>query len=123
MTNLKKYGCENVKQYQQFKDKALDTYNSKSDEEKKVIQKRKETAMLKKYGVTNCYYAQITKDKISMKNKANTATRMLKLKENNQAKYGVDNVFQLENVKEKSKTTLLKKLVLTIFRFLLKEQD
>jgi len=109
LTNLERYGCENVKQSKEIKEKAMNTYNSKSDEEKKEIQKKKEAGMLKKYGVTNCSYAQEIKDKISVKNKANAGTRMLKLKENNQKKYGIDNVFQLKEVKEKSKLSILKK--------------
>lgn len=87
----------------------MNTYNSKSDEEKKEIQKKKEAGMFKKYGVTNCSYTQEIKDKISVKNTTNAGTRMMQLRENNQKKYGVNNVFQLVEVKEKSKLTLLKK--------------
>lgn len=107
--NLEKYGVENVKQVKQFKDKAMKTYNSKSDEEKAEIQKRKEKTMMKKYGTTNPSYVDEIKNKISKKNKANATSRMKKLKKNNQKKYGVDNVFQLEEVKEKMKKTFLKK--------------
>lgn len=107
LTNLKKYGVENVKQNKSVIEKAINTYHSKTSEEKYEIQKRKEESMLKKYGVSNPSYAQETKKKISTKNKANAGTRMIQLKKNNQEKYGVDNVFQLEHVKEKSKITLI----------------
>jgi hypothetical protein len=109
LTNLIKYGCENVKQNKEIADKAKNTFNSKSNEKKKEIQLRKEQTMLKKYGVVNPSYSQEIKNKISVKNKVNATSRMLCLKENNQKKYGVDNVFQLETVKEKSKVTFAKK--------------
>jgi len=109
LTNLKKFGVENVKQNKEIIEKAKNTYNSKSPEEKKEIQHRKEIGMLKKYGVVNAGYATEVKEKISNKNKANAVTRMIKLKQNNQEKYGVDNVFQLQEIKEKSKETLNKK--------------
>lgn len=105
LTNLTKYGVENVKQYKAIITKAKETYNSKSDEEKAKIQKRKENAMLKKYGVSNPSYSSEIKEKISTKNKANAGSRMIVLKQNNQIKYGVDNVFQLNEIKEKSKET------------------
>jgi len=109
ITNLKKYGVENVKQNKDFIEKSKKTYHSKSLEEKQKIQKRKEQSMLKKYGVINPSYSDEIKNKISEKNKANAATRMVQLKKNNQKKYGVDNVFQLESVKEKSKDSIMNK--------------
>ena len=105
LTNLEKYGVENAKQSKEFIDKAKKTYNSKTVEEKAKIQKRKENAMLKKYGVSNPSYSSEIKEKISTKNKANAGSRMIVLKQNNQIKYGVDNVFQLNEIKEKSKET------------------
>jgi len=109
ITNLEKYGVENVKQNKNFIEKAKKTYQSKSIEEKKEIQKRKEQSMMKKYGVINPSYSDEIKNKISEKNKANAGTRMKQLKKNNQKKYGVDNVFQLESVKEKSKDSIMNK--------------
>lgn len=110
LNNLEKYGVENVKQHKEFIEKAKETYHSKSDEEKRNIQKKKEESMLKKYGVKNPSYSDKVKNKISKKNRENAATRMIQLKRNNQEKYGVDNVFQIEEVKKKSKITLKQKL-------------
>ena len=109
LTNLEKYGVENVKQHKDIIEKAKKTYNSKSKEEKLEIQKRKEKGMFKKYGVKNPSYSNVIKKKISTKNKANAGTRMIQMKKNNQEKYGVDNVFQLDTVKEKTKETIIEK--------------
>lgn len=109
LTNLEKYGVANVKQHKDIIDKAKKTYSSKSEEEKLEIQKRKEETNLKKYGVKNPSYSENIKKKISKKNKANAGTRMIQLKKNNQEKYGVDNVFQLDAVKEKAKESIIEK--------------
>ena len=128
-TNMKKYGVENVFQYQKTKDKIKQTniikYVFKKENVKKpkiiksvqeIKDKIKKTNLIK-YGVENVFQSQEIKDKIKKTNLIKYGVENVfqsqeikdKIKKSNLIKYGVEYIMQNEKIKEKSKETSLKK--------------
>jgi very-short-patch-repair endonuclease/predicted XRE-type DNA-binding protein len=64
-------------------------------------------AVMKKYGVTNPSKLNSVREKISKANTENAVSRMKKTKSTVTARYGVDSVGQLDDIKQKKKHTMI----------------
>ncbi len=82
-TLLKKYGIDNISKLVRVKESKRKKMLSKTNEDKKIIREKTEKTNLEKYGYKNTY--QLFTDN----------------KEIIQEKYGVDNIFQLPEIKKK----------------------
>ena len=74
---------------------------------KKYTQIKTEEGCIKKYGVKNCSYSKIIKDKISKKNRDCSKTSSKKRIKTVKTRYGVNNIMNLESSKKKQKETML----------------
>ena len=94
-TNIKKYGCENVFQNEDIKDKIINNniekYGVRSTAQLETTKEKYKQTMLDKYGVENGFQAE------ELKKKA---------KETMIEKYGCENPQQCPTIKEKTKKTV-----------------
>jgi hypothetical protein len=93
-TFQEKYRVTNISQLQSVKEQKVKTSMKNHNTPYFMITKKSRLKTQKKLGVKNISQLQYVKDK---------------KKETNQKNWGVDNVFQNSNIKEKSKNTLIKK--------------
>ena len=108
INNLKKYGVICYSQTEAFKKRHKQTYTNMSEVKKLEIKEKRKLSNLKKFGVENNSKLESYRNNISLKNRENAKTRILKAKQTNLRKYNVENVSQIEEVKVKKEETNLK---------------
>lgn len=104
--NKEKYGVENVFQLDSVKNKSKQTKKKKYGDENFSNKEKAKTTLIEKYGVDSPL--KLDKAKENRKNINQEAVNS-KRAETNKSKYGVENIFQLEEVQRKQKDTLVKK--------------
>lgn len=112
-TNLERYGFENPNQNKDIKQKAINTFNKKSEDEKRKIYLKAKETNLKKYGPNN--YANREKAKktfiehFGVECPFSSDIIKQKIKQSNLERYGVENVFSSDIIKQKIKQTNLER--------------
>ena len=123
-TNLKKYGCENAFQVEEFKQKAkrtcLKKYGVENVSKSEQVKNQKKATFKKHY---NCDYgkSEVVKNKTRLTNLKRYGVEYSiqnsevkeKVKQTNLERYGVENVFQSKEIQEKIKQTYIDKYGVT----------
>lgn len=120
-TNLKKYGCINVSQNKQIKDKkkqtCIEKYGVDNPFKNEQIQEKQKQTCLERYGVENVFNNTSTRDKIKQtclekygtENPLSNKDIQDKIKQTNLEKYGTENPLLNPEIRQKIKETCLQK--------------
>lgn len=112
LSNMEKYGVKHNSKIECVVEKRSKTMKDKSAEEKAMIQDKRNITLSSRFGGVDefwKYQKAASENTKLLKYGDKHFTNPEKIKSTVQSKYGVDNVFQLDSVKDKSKETCIEK--------------